>query len=145
MVNTWIVVADSARALIYTVERPTAPLHLLEALEHPESRSQNQDMDSDRPGRSFDSAGEGRHAMVQSTDPKEYEALRFARELAERLETARNRGELGKLYLVAAPHFLGLLRKALSTPAQHLVVREVAKNLAAHDPADIRAHLPERL
>lgn len=145
MPKTWVVVAESSRAKIFTVDNPRGPLRELESLDHPESRAAGQDLASDRPGRAFDRAGEGRHAMGQPVDPREQEVIRFAKQLAERLEAGRVNGDVERIYLIAAPQFLGELRQNLANGTAQLVVQEIDKNLVRHDPADIRSHLPERL
>ncbi|GAA5185998.1 hypothetical protein GCM10025772_00570 [Ferrimonas gelatinilytica] len=70
---------------------------------------------------------------------------RFASSVCETLEQARNEGELGKLYVVAPPQFLGELRKHQSTPLQKHVAQELGKNLATSDVDTIRDALPNRL
>ena len=104
-----------------------------------------QDLVSDKPGRSFDSGGQGRHAMGNKTDPKEQIAIRFAKELADYLEKNRQKKAYIKLFIIAAPHFLGLLRKELSKGVSELVSFEVDKNLTALETDSIRKHLPEYL
>ena len=63
----------------------------------------------------------------------------------EDLESARTAGEFNKLYVVAAPTFLGLLRKHQSSALRQLVAGEVDKNLSTKDPAAIRKQLPDYL
>jgi protein required for attachment to host cells len=145
MTSTWLLVAESSRARIFAVEGGRGELREIEALEHPEARWSGRDLATDRPGRSFDSAGEGRHAMEQEVGPKEQEARIFAQVLSSRLEAARTRGELGRLIVAAAPGFLGLLRKTLSVETAKLVTLELDKNLAQLDAAEIRTHLPDRI
>lgn len=43
----------------------------LEGLKHPASRAHERDLISDRPGRSFDSFGSGRHAMEEEVSLKQ--------------------------------------------------------------------------
>jgi len=143
--TTWIVVADSSRARIFTVDKPLGPLQELESLTHPQARLHEQDLTTDLPGRSFDSGGEGRHAMSQNTSPKEQESLKFAKRIADHLEAARVDGQCDKLVIAAAPRFLGQLRQYLSTTTAALIEQEIAKNLTQHPVAEIRQLLPERL
>jgi hypothetical protein len=70
MSKHWIVVADQSKARIFTVDDPRGELQELEQLEHPVGRDQAQTLGSDRPGRSFDSSGQGRHAMGTSVEAK---------------------------------------------------------------------------
>ena len=143
--TTWVVVADTVRARIFAEEAPRGPLIEIEALTHPEARLHEQQLTSDLPGRSFDSAGQGRHAMGHTFEPKHQEAVRFAKEVSDRLTSARRAGRVQKLYIVAAPAFLGMLRDALDEATQRVVAGEINKNLVTHDVAEIRDHLPQVL
>ncbi|MEE8528673.1 MAG: host attachment protein [Gammaproteobacteria bacterium] len=69
---------------------------------------------TDRRGRSgsFDSHGEGRHAVAPGIDASKQEALRFATEIGKRLDKARKDGRFDEPVLVAAPRFLGVMRGA---------------------------------
>jgi protein required for attachment to host cells len=145
MRKTWVLVADSARARLFTTQTPKGPLQEFEDLVHPESRMHPGEINTDRPGRAFDRMGQGRHAVGSVTSPKEHEAEEFARLIADRLEAGRNAGQFEQLVLVAPPDFLGLLRKAISHPAAKLISREISKNLAQRSAEDIRALLPEYL
>jgi hypothetical protein len=83
MTNTWIVVADSARARIFKPVRQGRALEQVDELLHPASRSHERQLTTDRPGRSFDSEGPGRHAMSESVSPKEHEAWKLSKKLAD--------------------------------------------------------------
>ncbi|CAN5331619.1 hypothetical protein BH24PSE2_BH24PSE2_20750 [soil metagenome] len=141
----WIVVAHSTEANIYTVDSPTGPLRHVAGFEHPESALRNRELETDRPGRAFDSAGEGRHAMSSEVEPAKQEAIRFARRLADELRAGRVAHRYDELLLVAAPEFLGLLRDALDDDTRARVSFELDKNLAHEDAEEIRRRLPERL
>lgn len=141
----WVVVASNAGAVIYQAENRASPLEECETLANPEYQLREQDINADRPGRSFDSQGEGRHAMEPSTDAKEQAAIRFARQLSDRLEAGRLGGEYDNLVLVAAPKFLGRLRRELSEPTNSSIVYEIAQNLYRKSATEIRQHLPDYL
>ena len=145
MSAAWVVVADRAVARLMRVDSPTAPLEEFEVLVHPESRMRAQTLTSDLPGRAFDSKGHGRHAMESGVGPRKQEAIEFARRVAARLEAARLHGEVEHLVLVAAPEFLGLLRKSLGPDVRKRVASEHPLDLVAERPEAIRQRLPERL
>ena len=145
MSKIWVVVADEAKSRILSTDKTTEPLIELDELISPEATMSKQDLVSDKSGRSFDSGGQGRHAMGDKTDPKEQVAIRFAKELAAYLERNRQKKAYIKLFVIAAPHFLGLLRKELSKGVSELVSLEVDKNLTTLDPKSIRKHLPQYL
>ena len=145
MDKIWVLVADSGRARLFQAEGTIGALQERTDLVMPTSRLQEQELVSDRPGRAFDSVGEGRHAMEPPTPAKEVESGRFAAELATLLESERQRGAYKRLVLVAPPAFLGQLRGALSDSVKTLVSAELDKHLVQLDAEAIRRHLPERL
>ena len=145
MSKTWVVAADSGRARIFESLHQQAPMVEIDALLHPEARLHDRDMASDAPDMSFDSHGQGRHGMGHKVDPKQQEALRFAKQVSDALHAGRTERRFDRLYLVAAPAFLGLLRDSLDDATRALIAGEVDKNIAAHSPEDIRQHLPELL
>ena len=148
MNTVWIVFAEASRARILSCEgRACSNMQDVEALSHSESRAHNQDLVSDRPGRSWGSTGgDGRHAMQDPTDPGVQERDRFARQLAERLREAHHAGSFQHLVIVAAPSFLGALRELLDRQVAQTVTAEVAKNVTkVEKPADLRKHLPDFL
>ena len=144
MTKRWVVVADQSKARIFTTDEPRGPLLELASMVNPYGRAQEQELASDRPGRSFDSQGQGRHGMGQTVEPAEQETIRFAKEIADHLQDACNDGRCKELLLVAGPHLLGLLRKQLNTP-DSIKVSAIDKNLGQYDAREIRSHLPERL
>jgi len=142
MTCTWILVADSSRARLFSVASASDVLVEIDDLAHPESRLHETDLNSDRPGRSFDSGGEGRHAM---RTPQKQEATLFAREIASYLEAHHDKGGFSKLVIVSAPEFLGHLRSEIDDNVLKRVALEIDKNLVQHDVAGIRQRLPQHL
>lgn len=137
----WVVVAESSHARIFHCNKPGAALEEETALVHPESRLHAQEITSGLPGRVFDIGGEGRHAMVASTDPKRHEAEVFAREVIAHIEIARTSGKFDELILAASPAFLGLLRERMSSALRQRVIHTVSKNLVHEDKASITRQL----
>lgn len=141
MNKTWVVAAESSRARIFAAENRIGPLTELEDFAHTEGRARDQDLVSDKAGRGFDGTAEGRHGMEKQADAKHHEAVVFARRIAERIESARSRGEFAQLVLIAAPEFLGILRQQLSSNASRMISKTVDKNLVQRQEAEIRAYL----
>ena len=144
MSKHWVMVADKSKARIFTIADPRGALLDEVVLEHPQAREREQTLTSDRPGRSFDSKGQGRHAMGTSVEPDQQETIRFAKQIADHVQAAHNEGRCDRLLLVAGPPLLGLLREPLNT-LTGLRVSEIEKNLGQYDAREIRKHLPERL
>jgi len=83
MAETWIVVADSARARIFEPAKQGRALNLVQEFLHPTSRAHEREIAPDHPlGRTFDIEGPGRHALSQSVSPKEHEAWKLCKHLA---------------------------------------------------------------
>lgn len=139
MAKTWILAAESSRAIIYAMESRIKPLKEVESLAHPEGRAREQDLTSERPGRAFDAAG--RHTVGKEVEPKRYEAQLFATRLAERLDHGRTQGEFDHLVLVAPPEFLGILRHSLNDRTLKLVSQSLDKNLVLKGEQAVRDHL----
>ncbi|MCX7629182.1 MAG: host attachment protein [Geminicoccaceae bacterium] len=140
----WVVVADGARARIFQGDPRVGGLELVMPELLGRGREKGCELLADRPGRSVDSSHVGnRHAMEPSTDPKEVEKLRFARELAEKLEEANNAGRFARLMLVAPPKMMGELRELLSERVKEKVVREVEKDLTWVSVHELPEHLRE--
>ena len=136
-----IVVADSARARVFTADSYNSPLNEIETMAHPEGRMHEQDMVSDMPGKGAGKGGSGDHAFQEKIEPKEQEMIVFAKRVADYLENARKANNLIKLVLVAAPAFLGELRTHISNETSEKIVFELDKNIAHDSVEDIRKHL----
>jgi protein required for attachment to host cells len=142
MKNMYIVVADSAHARVFTRQGPRGKLIELSDLVHPASQLHDRDLASGRQGRSFDrSKGGARHALEPATHPHEQAAEVFAREVVALIESAHQKGTFDALTLIAAPHFLGLLRQGLGDSTRRLIVKEIAKDLVRHSVQEIAEHV----
>jgi len=144
MPNTWVVVADSGSARIFTADSPTGKLVEREDYAHMEARIPERRLVSDRKGQTMNSQGR-RHAFAGEVGPQEAESRAFARLLAERLQGARAEGDLDQIVLVAAPEFLGKLRRALDGETRKHVDAELPLNLTSLRAEEIRARLLEKL
>jgi protein required for attachment to host cells len=141
---TWILIADSTRARIFTADTPSSPLEEIEDFSHNEGRLHDREMTSDLPGK-IKSAGAGGHTFEQPTDPKKHEADTFAQRVVHYLEDAHNANRFEQLLIVAAPAFLGLLRSHLPEQIKKQVRFELDKDITMQSIAEIRQHLPEYL
>ena len=144
MSQIWVAVADSSRARIFEAETPASSLKEIQTFAHPEARLHEGDLTTDRSGRDTNSSA-GSHGFGTENQAKEEEAQRFASMVCSNLETACKQGNFKKLYIIAAPAFLGLMRKHRSNQVKNLLVDELPKNLATKDPETIRSHLPAYL
>jgi protein required for attachment to host cells len=140
MTTTWVLVCDASRARLFAVEGKGRPWKLLRELEHPASRAHGLEITTDKAGRASVGPGIG-SARAPATPPKEVEAEHFAQTLADMVEKGCAEDAFGRLVLVAPPHFLGLVRKSLSSQATKRIAGTLDKDLTLVEAR----HLPERL
>lgn len=140
MPSTWILVADRSSARLLAVESQQQ-LRVLATFSHPEGRLHDREIDSDKPGRTFDSLGRARHSNEPPHSPTENLANEFARDLAKMLERARTDHRFDKLVLVADRKFLGRLRLVIGQETMRLVTATLDKNLSGIADRDLHGHL----
>ena len=144
MNRNWILVAGSSEADLYSQQKPGAELSAIRHFKHDESRVLRQDLASDKPGRSYDSFGGGRHGMDPENSVRDEESRRFAREIVSSLEDGYRHHEFEHLTIIAEPKFLGCLRKTMPDSISEHIRKEIPKNLVGHDASEIRGILPTR-
>jgi len=142
-ITTWFLIADGTRARIAFNDGPGRGIKPVLDQEFQGRNLASRDIVSDKPGRTFNSAGEGRHAMERPSDPRELEKRNFARGLAQRLDEAAHRGDFDRLVLVAPPKVLGHLRALLSAKTRAKVTQEIHKDLTQITLREFEDHLGE--
>lgn len=97
------------------------------------------ELGTDRPGRSFASAGTARSAM-EETDFQQQAEDRFAAEAGAAL-AQRAQGSAGDIIVVAPPRTLAELRRHYAPTVQARLAGELDKDLTGHSVDDIAAIL----
>jgi protein required for attachment to host cells len=144
----WIVVADSARARFFVPSEDAKKLVSLRSadLVAPQSRVRPRELKSDKPGRSYSSARGGvRHAFEPPHDYHKIEKHRFARTLADALDSACKNREFDAIILVAPRRSLGELRSLLSKRVQGRVRLEIARDLTTETPTGLWRRLAAKV
>jgi len=138
--GAWVLVGDGRRALFLTNhgDPDLLDLRVLEAVieEIPAAR----DLGTDAPGRLFGSGG-GPRSAVEPTDWHELEKEHFARQIAQRINSAAESGEMKEIVIIAPPRVLGEIRKELSVKAQSKVKGELDRDLTHHPLPEIEKAL----
>jgi protein required for attachment to host cells len=145
MRTIWIVVADAGRAQILSKGEGTDSLETVEHIENAAGRARDVDLVTDHPGRIEKHAAGSRSTMDAPTDPHEQEARNFAHRLNVRLESAEAQHVYDLLVLVAAPHFLGLLKSGLGKGPQRRLVASIPKDLTRLSNSELQVHLADVL
>ena len=145
MAEVWILVADRARARLFSLG-PGAP-RLIEIGDfvNPGARIPGHELEHAPPPRVHDRFGAGRHAIEAHTPPREKAALQFAAMLGAHLKHAHDEQRYRDLVLIAPPRFLGALNAALGARRGETVLMRVPKNLTRNPANEIREALPRRL
>jgi protein required for attachment to host cells len=135
--TTYIVVADAARARIFT--RDALTLVEQESLVHAEGRLHEGDLITDRRGGDVhESTSTARSSAGEEGVASQHESELFAKQIAQRLYSARTDNQISKLILVAPPKFLGLLKEKLDAPTQKLIIHTLSKDLTKASLSDIQ-------
>jgi protein required for attachment to host cells len=96
---------------------------------------------SDRPGRAFKRGGTNLRSAVETTDWHDLEEHRFAREVADALETVVRANRAPALVIVAPPRTLADLRHAFHADVRKKIIAEIDKDLTKHPVYEIEKHL----
>lgn len=142
--GTWVLVADSEKALFLENVTDTQDPHLKVRRKDEQDNPSDREQSANRPGRFNDGPSVHRSA-VDDTDWHELAKERFASDLADRLYKLAHKGEFEQLVLVAAPEVLGELRKNLHQEVSDKVIGEVAKNLTNHETSKIEHMVKEAI
>lgn len=145
MAEVWIVVAESARAKIYSAANHSADLQEVAALSHAEGRLHEGDLVSDHAGYDSDRTGNGRRVLDEQTQVHTQVVRDFAREIVAQIEAGYYRHAFNELILVAPPRFLAFLRGQLPKNIANCVIEQVDKNLVQHSASQVREHLDTML
>lgn len=143
MTNTWILVADAAKARLFELPRKGANPVELACYTYPDGRSPGRHPEHGRLPRVQESNNPSRHAIEPKTSLRDKHAQRFADTLGTVVRKGRLEGRYDKLILVAPPRFLGVLHDSLDEQTAACVVGEVCNELLALSPAELRNHLPD--
>lgn len=144
MQTTWILAADGYRARIFEEIDEEHHLMEIEDLANPAGKAQGREVLTGAPlrrnsgkGGRFGKGGTGNRGSIHDgqpeTDPLEHENEEFSKAISDFLDHAHHEHRFEKLYVIAPPKFLGLLRKNLSEEAQKLVADEIDKDISWYD------------
>lgn len=125
----WVVVADEAIARILAWPDRGHELQPVEELTDPTAHASGAELRRDAVGRRAAGVGRGHATSSAGADEHQVEAEAFARRVAQRLAECLQQRRFDALHVVAAPRFLGLLRKAFSPQLAAAVGHELNKDL----------------
>jgi protein required for attachment to host cells len=143
--RTWLLVADGQRAKVFETEDRGAEFRNVGDMARTTDLPKSGDILADKPGRTFDSVGAGRHAKENPTDPRRQLKREFADTVVDALRKAMLAKRFDRLILVAPPAFMGDLRTELPKDLKDKVAHEVTSDLTNTPEQDLPSHLRDIL
>lgn len=148
----WVLVADEAIAKILRWPETGDELEAVEALTDPAAHAREVDLTRDAQGRRAGGGTERQNtssrlraaASVTASageNEQHLEAQGFARRVAQHLSEALRQKRFDALRIVAAPRFLGHLRKELDAQVSATVTDEINKDFIHYDAAELTRRL----
>ncbi|XXF78985.1 host attachment protein [Myxococcaceae bacterium GXIMD 01537] len=137
----WILVGNASRARLFSADARGGHWTLLEEFHHDDSRAKNHELLDQRENPNAGSL----HGPPPENEPdgrRELEHERFARELSSQLDKGVDGHRFERLIIAAPPHFLGRLRKALSTRVRQRVMLDVDADYSSVPERDLPARVP---
>lgn len=142
--RTWIMAADRSRGRLFEIDSDRR-LREVREFSNPQGRANNRELVSDADGRfAAKHFGPRGDSSGQRVTPVEHETQLFSKSLARYLDKARSQRRYGKLYLIAPPEFLGLMRRNLSKEVRKVTAEEINKDLSWFDARDIERYVAPR-
>ena len=142
MDRIWFVVADEGRARVLERAQPRAALHEVKELRDELAHVRGAELRRDAKGRLY---GKGErfmgHTAEPKTEPHRKEARKFARQIAHLLEQARNERRYDRLFIAAAPAFLGVLRQELPEAVRKVLAGDLDQDLVKLDVQQLQQRL----
>lgn len=145
---SWIVTANAGRARIFAKPDAGSALQEIEDMVNEAARLRTAETQTDDLGRRSSSTGRpGAGTPSQAsgwqphTTPVEHQTELFARDVAARLLKGHQSGQFRKLTLVAAPAFLGTLRKAIDPSLASAIAQEIDKDYTQSNGAQLQEQI----
>ncbi|MHA6263246.1 host attachment family protein [Arenibacterium sp. CAU 1754] len=139
--GTWIVVADSEKALLMRNVTDDEDPHF-EIIGREDQTPANEP--ADQPGRNADTAPGAKSAM-QGTDWHALARDGFAKDLSDLLYSHAHKGAFDNLVIAAAPQLLGALRLELHSEVEKRIIAEIPKTLTNHPVRQLEALIKAEL
>lgn len=139
--STFVMVADQARARLFQLDIDSGELNELEGFSNINAKLPDRELVSDAPGRA--SAAKGNYSVPMGTENQAHvhgwEV--FAKVLVTEMEKRLSSSPSVQFYVIAGPRFLGVLRKKYTEQVKKHVLGELAKEITAATPAQIKDYL----
>lgn len=140
--KVWYVIADGGRARI--VERDEFKAYRTQReVVSTDVHRRSRDLDSDRPGRAYESAAPGSHALAPRADAHQAVKREFAHELAAILNEEGAGNGVDRIVLVAPVRILPEIENALDKAVRQKISAKIQKDLTNVPNPDLDRHFAD--
>jgi protein required for attachment to host cells len=139
-----VFVGDSRKALFLRNAGNAENLDLRTERVFADENPPTHEQGTDRPGRTFASAGTHRRGAVEETDWHHLEEHRFIEHVAKALADVVRERSVPAIVIAAPPKALADLRKAFNADVKAKIVAEIGKDLTHEPVSEIAKHLQQR-
>jgi protein required for attachment to host cells len=144
--NLWVLIADGAHAQIYIAKSASPPkLAALKAGRFVGAKTMTRDLESDRPGVTFESVGGGRHAIERRSNAHQRLEDNFVKTVADVVNKAARSKQFDEIILVSPPRALAQFRKTFSKATQAKTKLEIKGDWTKLTKPEIESHLTQHL
>jgi protein required for attachment to host cells len=137
--KTWIAVADGAHARILLHASPEGGTKTIPKEIYADHAEFTHELGDERPGRTFNSVGNTRHAVEPHVDLHERREEEFLQKFALHINDSFAKDAFDQLIIVTPPRALGILRKNLSDQIRKHIIAEIGHDLAQRPDHEIAA------
>ena len=139
-----VIAADRGHARLFSIARNQEQLQELSDLVNANARMPAHSLVTDRQGRTLNRQ-RGSRAALGHENLQDESARRFAHDVGAMLANRLHVQRAIRLFIIADPEFLGMLRIELRARQLAVPVRSIAKNVTRTSTECIRSYLPKRL
>jgi protein required for attachment to host cells len=143
---SWLLVGDGVRAQFYAIVT-ALPLRIkaVPAGRYRGSNKKTSELESDRPGISFESVGGARHAIQRRSNAHQREEDKFVGRVAAAVNAAAVSKKFDDIIIVAPPRALAAFRKSFDATTEAKIRRQIRGEWTKLNTAEIEQHLATHL
>lgn len=141
MAKFFILVADQSHARLYQGTSLRGPLTELEDFSNKVAHCHERDLVSDAPGRSSSPGNAYSHPLGRENEARDHALQLFAKTISDELSHVLYNKADARLYVLAPPKFLGVLRKQFDQTVNEALVATLDKEITDYSAVDVLAHV----
>lgn len=138
----YIIVADGGEGVIFKRNSLQNKLEIIKDFFSEDSHKHNRDLDADRQGRTFDSVGQGHHAIDVKITNQDKAKIELIKNIVNEVKEHYQQSNFDELIIIAPPEALGNFREQFSKHAHQIPIsRTIEKDLTKLSSDQVISHL----